>query len=351
MLFSVQSATVRALPEKSYVEQVRNDSPVSEPVANAVHTCETLCHEGECGACSRTSKVYCRCALKTKEVPCASLKNQAEVMFLCDKRCNKKLPCGRHKCSEKCCVDKEHKCPLICGRKLNCGVHRCEEPCHRGNCQKCWQTRTAVATPTLWLLGYAKEAFEVDLPPPPNGAMQPARRRLRSRPSDTHLEGLRQALEGLWHQEKDMARGGSRGGGGSQGGAEEQGQALTCTQGNLAGRAAAAKAMRGRAGGKGHGNCQLADSLSPSFLASKLQPEEASLLPFFTLRWPGGRRRLHPGQASFSCWWWRIGETPRAAATVLLSSSFAFKVEGGGRCCPGRASLGCCLLTAANPTS
>uniref|UniRef100_A0A670IW79 Transcriptional repressor NF-X1 n=1 Tax=Podarcis muralis TaxID=64176 RepID=A0A670IW79_PODMU len=105
---------------------------------DAVHTCENLCHEGECGPCSRTSKISCRCALKAKEVPCASLKNQ--VVFLCDKRCNKKLSCGRHKCNEICCVDKEHKCSLICGRKLNCGIHRCEEPCHRGNCQKCWQT-------------------------------------------------------------------------------------------------------------------------------------------------------------------------------------------------------------------
>ncbi|XP_063154814.1 transcriptional repressor NF-X1 [Candoia aspera] len=107
---------------------------------DAVHTCENLCHEGECGQCSRTSKIYCRCALKIKEVPCASLKNQVKVAFLCDKRCNKKLSCGRHKCNETCCVDKEHKCSLICGHKLNCGIHRCEEPCHRGNCQKCWQT-------------------------------------------------------------------------------------------------------------------------------------------------------------------------------------------------------------------
>ncbi|KAF7240484.1 Transcriptional repressor NF-X1, partial [Varanus komodoensis] len=35
---------------------------------DAVHTCENLCHEGECGLCSRTSKIYCRCALKTKVI-------------------------------------------------------------------------------------------------------------------------------------------------------------------------------------------------------------------------------------------------------------------------------------------
>ncbi|XP_030060668.1 transcriptional repressor NF-X1 isoform X1 [Microcaecilia unicolor] len=105
-----------------------------------IHTCENLCHEGECGPCSRTSDISCRCGSKTKEVPCALIRNEADLTFICDKRCNKKRLCGRHKCNEICCVDKEHKCSLICGRKLNCGLHRCEEPCHRGNCQTCWQT-------------------------------------------------------------------------------------------------------------------------------------------------------------------------------------------------------------------
>ncbi|XP_043309073.1 transcriptional repressor NF-X1 isoform X1 [Cervus elaphus] len=104
-----------------------------------IHTCEKLCHEGDCGPCSRTSVISCRCSFRTKELPCTSLKSEADATFMCDKRCNKKRLCGRHKCNEICCVDKEHKCPLICGRKLRCGLHRCEEPCHRGNCQTCWQ--------------------------------------------------------------------------------------------------------------------------------------------------------------------------------------------------------------------
>ncbi|XP_020760778.2 transcriptional repressor NF-X1 isoform X2 [Odocoileus virginianus] len=103
-----------------------------------IHTCEKLCHEGDCGPCSRTSVISCRCSFRTKEFPCTSLKSE-DATFMCDKRCNKKRLCGRHKCNEICCVDKEHKCPLICGRKLRCGLHRCEEPCHRGNCQTCWQ--------------------------------------------------------------------------------------------------------------------------------------------------------------------------------------------------------------------
>uniref|UniRef100_A0A8D0CEZ9 Transcriptional repressor NF-X1 n=1 Tax=Salvator merianae TaxID=96440 RepID=A0A8D0CEZ9_SALMN len=143
---------------------------------DAIHTCEKLCHEGECGLCSRTSKVYCRCALKTKEVPCASLKNQVEVTFLCDKRCNKKLSCGRHKCAEVCCVDKEHKCSLICGRKLNCGIHRCEEPCHRGNCQKCWQTSFEELT------CYCGES--VIYPPVPCGTRPPECKKSCTRPHE-----------------------------------------------------------------------------------------------------------------------------------------------------------------------
>ncbi|XP_075442086.1 transcriptional repressor NF-X1 [Ascaphus truei] len=105
-----------------------------------IHTCENLCHEGECGTCSRTSNIACRCGFKTKEVPCALIQTEGDFTFICDKRCNKKRLCGRHKCNEICCVEKEHKCSLICGHKLNCGLHRCDQVCHRGNCQNCWQT-------------------------------------------------------------------------------------------------------------------------------------------------------------------------------------------------------------------
>ncbi|KAK6492160.1 mRNAional repressor NF-X1-like isoform X1 [Huso huso] len=107
---------------------------------DSIHLCENLCHEKECGPCSLTSTIKCRCGFKTKELPCVVIQNEADLMFMCDKRCNKKRSCGRHKCNELCCVDKEHKCSMICGYKLNCGQHRCQELCHRGNCHPCWQT-------------------------------------------------------------------------------------------------------------------------------------------------------------------------------------------------------------------
>lgn len=108
--------------------------------SDTIHLCEKLCHEGDCGPCSLTSTVRCRCGNKTKEVPCEKIQKEDELLFTCEKRCNKKRSCGRHKCGELCCVSVEHKCPLICSYKLDCGIHRCQEPCHRGNCEHCWQS-------------------------------------------------------------------------------------------------------------------------------------------------------------------------------------------------------------------
>ncbi|XP_052417311.1 transcriptional repressor NF-X1 isoform X4 [Carassius gibelio] len=107
---------------------------------DSVHLCEKLCHEDSCGPCSLTSSIKCRCGSNSKEVPCAAIQTEQDMVFTCEKRCNKKRSCGRHKCGELCCVDVEHKCSMICGYKLNCGLHRCQDLCHRGNCQPCWQT-------------------------------------------------------------------------------------------------------------------------------------------------------------------------------------------------------------------
>ncbi|XP_051796440.1 transcriptional repressor NF-X1 [Acanthochromis polyacanthus] len=116
------------------------NKPLACGSSDTIHLCENLCHEGSCGPCSLTSTVRCRCGSKTKEVPCAKIQKEDELVFTCEKRCSKKRSCGRHKCGELCCVNVEHKCHLICGYKLNCGLHRCQEPCHRGNCEPCWQS-------------------------------------------------------------------------------------------------------------------------------------------------------------------------------------------------------------------
>ncbi|XP_023583106.1 transcriptional repressor NF-X1 [Trichechus manatus latirostris] len=136
-----------------------------------IHTCEKLCHEGDCGPCSRTSVISCRCSFRTKELPCTSLKSEADATFMCDKRCNKKRLCGRHKCNEICCVVsvpiiRSHafragllecspdleiiergslrsnipchlvdiSCGLPCSAMLPCGMHTCQRLCHKGEC-------------------------------------------------------------------------------------------------------------------------------------------------------------------------------------------------------------------------
>ncbi|XP_062235425.1 transcriptional repressor NF-X1 [Platichthys flesus] len=116
------------------------NQPLACGSSDTIHLCENLCHEGSCGPCSLTSTIRCRCGSKTKEVPCVTIQKEEELVFTCERRCNKKRSCGRHKCGELCCVTGEHKCLLICGYKLNCGLHRCQDPCHRGNCGPCWQS-------------------------------------------------------------------------------------------------------------------------------------------------------------------------------------------------------------------
>lgn len=101
------------------------------------HVCAVLCHGGLCPPCPLSTDLRCRCGRNEKKFPCRKLSEIEEV--LCERRCNKKRQCGRHKCTQVCCVDTEHICPMVCGRTLSCGLHRCEALCHAGNCNRCHQ--------------------------------------------------------------------------------------------------------------------------------------------------------------------------------------------------------------------
>lgn len=126
------------------------------------HRCKKECHVGDCGPCDGITKVKCRCGRQVKEIPCVQI-NMEE--YRCEKRCNKKRNCGRHKCNEKCCVDTEHRCEFVCGRKLNCGLHKCMETCHRGNCPPCLMSGFDELT--------CHCGAEVMLPPIPCGTKPP----------------------------------------------------------------------------------------------------------------------------------------------------------------------------------
>lgn len=106
-----------------------------------IHYCQSKCHEGKCSPChDRETTFSCRCGKSEKVLSCVeyAIGKEKGDDFICDRRCNKKRKCGRHKCGQMCCIDKEHKCAQVCGRKLTCGAHRCEETCHRGQCHSCY---------------------------------------------------------------------------------------------------------------------------------------------------------------------------------------------------------------------
>lgn len=89
-------------------------------IAEEPHHCQRRCHTGACGPCSGVTEVECRCGSQTTELPCAEVvaiksRGDSEAAFTCDRRCNKKMSCGRHKCGQYCCVGADHQCRLICG--------------------------------------------------------------------------------------------------------------------------------------------------------------------------------------------------------------------------------------------
>lgn len=52
------------------------------------HTCEMLCHEGDCGACPKQTVIKCRCGSLEKTIPCAEI-NASKIEFKCQKKCAK----------------------------------------------------------------------------------------------------------------------------------------------------------------------------------------------------------------------------------------------------------------------
>ncbi|KAG7303000.1 hypothetical protein JYU34_013008 [Plutella xylostella] len=100
------------------------------------HFCKVECHDGECPGCPDATVLQCRCGHSSREVPCADLPAMIDNVF-CQKKCNKKLSCGRHRCRLLCCALESHRCQLPCGRSLTCQQHRCEQTCHTGHCAPC----------------------------------------------------------------------------------------------------------------------------------------------------------------------------------------------------------------------
>lgn len=116
----------------SICDKMLSCGPPSSP-----HSCKSRCHTGECPPCPLTTSVRCRCGGMDTVMDCTELTTRADDAR-CQRRCQKKRSCGRHKCGETCCIRVEHPCPLLCNKLLSCKLHYCQENCHTGNCKTCY---------------------------------------------------------------------------------------------------------------------------------------------------------------------------------------------------------------------
>lgn len=147
-----------ARPRQSCQDAVlRCEKPCEKPLPCG-HGCSAKCHAGDCGFCTQTVEVPCRCGRTSSESMC----HQGELERpLCMRTCQANLSCGRHKCGEHCCpgekaaaerqaarrrnratgdvhsIEPEHICIRTCGRPLKCSSHECQQMCHRGPCGSC----------------------------------------------------------------------------------------------------------------------------------------------------------------------------------------------------------------------
>ncbi|XP_015921379.2 NF-X1-type zinc finger protein NFXL1 [Parasteatoda tepidariorum] len=124
-----------------------------------VHYCQELCHKGFCPPCKLQKIQTCECGAKSQSRPCT------DVIWKCDKVCNKPLECGNHFCNLVChsgpcspcpnsgerhcpcgkkkmmlpCTENVLPCGDTCNKLLLCTIHQCSQRCHFGPCEECIQ--------------------------------------------------------------------------------------------------------------------------------------------------------------------------------------------------------------------
>ncbi|KAF9445356.1 hypothetical protein P691DRAFT_710436 [Macrolepiota fuliginosa MF-IS2] len=100
------------------------------------HTCEKVCHEGDCEGCSVREMVRCWCGKTEKELGCGEGESQECFveggqpwvgLFSCDRVCERTFDCGVHSC-EKLCHPPSHKpapCPRSPTNITHCPCGKC----------------------------------------------------------------------------------------------------------------------------------------------------------------------------------------------------------------------------------
>lgn len=98
------------------------------------HRCADRCHKGAC-ACSEKVEKRCKCGAASKLLPCGSV-------WKCQSRCKRMRDCGKHRCKKRCCGGRCKPCDEQCEERLSCRTHRCQSRCHTGQCLPCPLTIT-----------------------------------------------------------------------------------------------------------------------------------------------------------------------------------------------------------------
>ncbi|XP_012946753.1 transcriptional repressor NF-X1 [Aplysia californica] len=124
------------------------DKVCKKPLNCSEHTCDQICHTGPCAPCSVSKQQECFCTKTSRTVLCGT-ENFKMVSFSCEKPCGRTLSCGNHTCEELCHPGECAPCPLMPGQltTCNCGkmpiaqlkaaerkscldpVPTCEKPC------------------------------------------------------------------------------------------------------------------------------------------------------------------------------------------------------------------------------
>ena len=81
------------------------------PPSGEPHFCPAPCHEGPCPPCEKSRRVHCRCGKSSVIVECGEVEEMGE--FVCQRQCNKMKTCGRHRCTNRCCMV---SCDIIAGK-------------------------------------------------------------------------------------------------------------------------------------------------------------------------------------------------------------------------------------------
>jgi hypothetical protein len=167
-------ASSKSVPCASIAASFACGGTCGKPLQCGVHKCAAKCHEGPCAECAVSEAATCWCGESTRTVHCPARASPFGCgrpcggalscgIHKCPGDCHAPVssaaPCGdcprmpsvatRCACGKAAvadlkgapvrtaCTDPLASCGAACDRLLPCGIHRCSERCHDGPCAPC----------------------------------------------------------------------------------------------------------------------------------------------------------------------------------------------------------------------